>query len=90
MLAIPTSSVPCGQLFSASKLTVTDHCSCLEAEHFEELQIMKFAWKDTIQDFVAWNTWQVEEVNMGEFEELLADNVAAAAWDEELGDTFSV
>ena len=51
---------------------------------------MKFAWKDTIQDFAAWNAVQVEEVDMGEFEELLADNVAAAAWDEELGNTFSV
>lgn len=54
------------------------------------MQIMKFAWKDTIQDFAAWNAVQVEEVDMGEFEELLADDVAAAAWDEELGDTFSV
>ena len=51
---------------------------------------MKFAWKDTIQDFAAWNAVQVEEVDMGEFEELLADDVAAAAWDEELGNTFSV
>ena len=53
---------------------------------------MKFAWKDTIQDFAAWNAVQVEEeVDMGEFEELLADNIAAAAaWDEELGNTFSV
>ena len=70
---------------------MTDCCSCLGAERFEELQIMKFAWKDTIQDFAAWNAVQVEEeVDMGEFEELLADDVAAAAWNEELGDTFSV
>ena len=90
MLAIPTSSVPCEQLFSAAKLIATDRCSRLVAECFEELQIMKFAWKDTIQDFVAWNAVQVEEeVNMGEFEELLADDIAAA-WDEKLGDTFSV
>ena len=46
---------------------------------------MKSVWRNQIQDYAAWNAVQVEEVDIREFEELLAEDVAAAAWFEELG-----
>ena len=42
---------------------------------FEELQIMKFAWRNNIPDLAAWNSGLVEEVDLEEFRVLLsADN----------------
>lgn len=36
---------------------------------------MKFAWCNTIPDLAAWNSSEVEEINIGEYEGLLvADN----------------
>jgi hypothetical protein len=36
---------------------------------------MKFAWRNTIPDLAAWNSSEVEEINIGEYEDLLgADN----------------
>ena len=48
VLAIPASSVPCERLFSAAKLIATDHHSSLGAECFEELQMMKYLWRDNV------------------------------------------
>lgn len=45
---------------------------------------MKSTWRNQVGDIAAWNAAEVEEVDMGEFEELLADDVSAAAWDQEL------
>lgn len=45
---------------------------------------MKSVWRHEIQDYAAWNAAQVEEADMGEFAELLADDVSATAWFEEL------
>ena len=43
-----------------------------------------------IQEYAAWNTAQVKEVDMCLFEELFADDTAAAAaWNEEMGVSIS-
>ena len=42
---------------------------------------MKSAWGPDLCDMAAWNTGQVEDVDM-DFEELLADDVDSAVWDE--------
>ena len=53
--------------------------------HFEELQIMKLAWKNNIRDLTAWNLSQVEEIDdeLGEYRDLLAADGEQAKWDEE-------
>jgi hypothetical protein len=43
----------------------------LGAARFEELQIMKFVWRNTISDLAAWNSAETEEVDLGCYEELL-------------------
>src|SRR6266849_8798662 len=45
ILPCQMASVPCKRLFSASKQTADLRRSSLSAKHFEELQIMKFAWR---------------------------------------------
>ena len=62
-------SVPCERLFSASKQTATDLRSKLGAQRFEELQLMKYAWKHNIVDFAACNTAPVD-INLKEYEDL--------------------
>ncbi|KIM58417.1 hypothetical protein SCLCIDRAFT_128274, partial [Scleroderma citrinum Foug A] len=42
--AIPATSVPCEQLFSAGAEIATNRHSCLGANRFEQLQILKHAW----------------------------------------------
>ena len=75
ILPIPASSVPCERLFSAAKEIADDRRSRLGPKTFEELQIMKFAWRNNIPDLAAWNSGFVEEVDLDEFRELLwADN----------------
>jgi hypothetical protein len=60
-------SVPCERLFSASKQTADDRRARLGAERFEELQIMKFAWRNTVPDLAAWNSVNVENVDLEDF-----------------------
>ncbi|KIM65342.1 hypothetical protein SCLCIDRAFT_113112 [Scleroderma citrinum Foug A] len=67
---VPASSVPCERLFSAGAEIATDRRSCLGAEAFEELQVMKHAWRNSITDLAAANSHQAEEVSIGEYEEL--------------------
>ena len=66
ILPIPASSVPCERLFSGAKEVATEHCLCLGAEHFEQLQIMKSAWKNQIGDLVAVST-EAEVVDLRTF-----------------------
>ncbi|RDB24635.1 hypothetical protein Hypma_008183 [Hypsizygus marmoreus] len=56
------SSVPCERLFSASKQMAIEQHTCLGSKIFEQLQIMKFAWRGGITDLAAWNLSQVEEI----------------------------
>ena len=86
VLAIPASSVPCERLFSAGKHIATDHRARLGADRFEQLQVLKSAWKDDILDIMAWNSAVIEEVEadvMMEYRELLAVDDEAAQWDKE-------
>ncbi|KIK81224.1 hypothetical protein PAXRUDRAFT_90310, partial [Paxillus rubicundulus Ve08.2h10] len=69
--AIPASSVPCERLFSASAEIATDQQSHLDAEKFEELQVLKSAWQDSVMDFAAANSAHIDEVRLEEFQELL-------------------
>jgi hypothetical protein len=79
-LPCQASSVPCERLFSGGGEIATKRRARLGAEHFEELQMMKFVWRNNIGDLVAWNSAQVEEVDeLKEYEDLLMG-------DEELGD----
>jgi len=50
---------------------VDDYHACLGAKRFEELQIMKFAWHNTVPDLAAWNSAEVKEINSEEFRVLL-------------------
>jgi hypothetical protein len=44
----------------------------LGPKRFEELQLMKYAWRNNIPDLAAWNSAFVEEVDdLDEFRELL-------------------
>jgi len=62
------------------------HCSQLGALHFEELQVMKFAWRNNISDLAAWNLKQVEEAydEMGGYRDILAVDGVHAKWDVEV------
>jgi hypothetical protein len=75
-LPCPASSVPCERLFSASKEIADDRRSRLGAKKFEELQIMKFAWRNNIPNLAAWNSAEVEEVDGDEYQEMLAADEA--------------
>jgi|ERR1700678_390798 len=84
ILPIPASSVPCERLFSAAKEIADDRRSRLGSTKFEELQIMKFAWRNTIPDLAAWNSNEVEEINIGEYEALLSNDNWQADFDEDI------
>jgi hypothetical protein len=75
-LPCPALSVPCERLFSASKEIADDQRSRLGAKKFEELQIMKFVWRNNIPNLAAWNSAEVEEVDSDEYQELLAADEA--------------
>jgi len=80
--AIAASSVPCERLFSAGGETATDRRSRLGAEHFEQLQVLKFAWRTAIVDQAAENSAIVEEVTvLDEFRELLRLDNEIADWE---------
>jgi hypothetical protein len=74
---LQASSVPCKHLFSSGKHIADDYRSRLGAGKFEQLQILKLAWWSNIKDLAAWNSSLIEEVNLLEYEELLADE-----WEE--------
>jgi hypothetical protein len=70
VIACQASSVPCERLFSASKQSADDRRVRLGASRFEELQLMKFAWRQDITDLAAWNSGLVEEI--GIYSDMLA------------------
>ena len=86
ILPCQASSVPCECLFSASKQTADLHRSSLGAKHFEELQIIKFAWRKKIVDNAEQNWARVEEVQLGEYSEFLEAGKISAKWDKQLLD----
>jgi hypothetical protein len=86
VLPCQASSVPCERLFSASKQTADLRRASLGAKRFEELQIMKFAWRKNNPDHAAWNWAQIEEVQLGEYSEILEAEETSAEWDKQLLD----
>lgn len=73
--AIPASSVPCERLFSAGAEIATDRRSRLRrsrlgAERFEELQILKHAWRNSIVDHTDINSKVVTDIYLEEYKEL--------------------
>jgi len=50
---------------------------------FEELVIIKSAWRPGLYDEAALNTSEVEEVGLMEFEEMLIKDVDCLVWDQE-------
>ncbi len=86
ILPCQASSVPCEHLFSASKQTA-DLCRLsLGVKCFEELQIMKFAWRKKVLDNAEQNWAQVEEVQLGEYSEILDADETLVEWDKQLLD----
>ena len=91
ILPIPASSVPCERLFSVGKQVATDRRARLGSDRFEQLQIMRSAWKDDIVDLAAWNMLtQVEDVDVKLYESILDDEKHAIEWDREVMDDSEV
>ena len=67
------------------KQIATDQWACLAEKPFEELTMMKSTWGPDIYDAAAWNSAQVEEVGLADFEEMLVDDFDVDKWDEALG-----
>jgi hypothetical protein len=45
---------------------------------------MKFAWRNNIPDLAAWNSSEVEEINIGEYEGLLGADHWQDDFDQDL------
>ena len=68
-----------------------DHHSRLGAEQFEQLQIMKSAWKGDIQDLAAWNSNEVETVvDLREYEDILTQDNEIALGKERMTRLFLI
>ena len=78
------SSVPCERLFSASKQTAVDRCACLHHDKFEQLQILKFAWRGDVSDLASLNDEDEDEVDLSMFDTLHYQDIAEAELDDEL------
>jgi hypothetical protein len=80
ILPCAASSVPTEHAFSGGGITADKRRSRLDVDKFEELQIMKHAWRPHIQDLAAMNSELIEDVDVDEYQEyrnlLLADTFA--------------
>ena len=84
VLVAQASSVPCKHLFSSGKLIATDKCSHLGHERFEELQVLKFAWRPALVVHAAENSNEVEELDViQDFVDLLAEEQEISDWEKE-------
>ena len=73
-----------------SKQVAVNRRTSLGNEQFEELRVMKAAWKDNLLDLVAWNSVEVEEIQMITFEEMLVEDEEAASWAPEEEDDIYI
>ncbi|KIK94315.1 hypothetical protein PAXRUDRAFT_143116 [Paxillus rubicundulus Ve08.2h10] len=70
-----------------SAIPIASDCrSCLGAEKFEEIQVLKHAWYPTIVDHARVNSTQVEVVQMEEFKELFAADKGLTQLDQPVGE----
>jgi len=49
----------------------------LDAKKLEQLQVMKFAWWTKSTDVAAWNSRQIDKVDLDEYQEMLDAEVLA-------------
>jgi hypothetical protein len=87
ILPCAASSVPTEQAFSGGGITADKRRSRLDVDKFEELQVMKHAWRPHIQDLAAMNSGFIDEVYLDEFQEyqnLLHADTFADEYDIEL------
>jgi hypothetical protein len=84
--AIPATSVPCERLFSAGAEIATDRRSRLGTDRFEQLQILKHAWKGQIVDTASFNSSEIEDIYLDEFRELFVrdQELVESSDDEEM------
>jgi hypothetical protein len=78
--------VPCERLFLSGKLIATDKRSRLGHEHFEELQILKFAWRSALVDRAAENSDEVEDSELNviqDFMDLLKEEQDILDWEKQ-------
>ena len=65
ILPIQGSSVPCEQVFSSTKETLTDRQSCVQPELMEGLQMLKYLVKQGCSiNFTAGSSWKDDKVVM--------------------------
>ena len=69
-----------------------DRRAQLGADKFENLQLMKSAWKKNLVDVAAWNSNQVEEVeeDCRVYTKLLREDVLISSWAETEGSFFDL
>src|ERR1700722_2197323 len=75
------TSVPCERLFSEGKEIADDRRSRLGAARFEELQMLKFTWRDFQIDHAALTSSELEELDLDEFEGLLEADIKFSEFD---------
>jgi hypothetical protein len=68
-------------VFSCSKQIATDRRATLGSVVFEELVIMSSAWGPGLYDKAAWNAFQVEEIPLFDYEEMLVEDDDCEVWD---------
>jgi hypothetical protein len=83
VLPSQASSVPCERVFSGSKLTATDRRARLKANVFEELQVLKAAWRREVINLMEHNSKETEEV-LDEFEDMFLVDEELGMWDVEV------
>ena len=84
ILPCPAASTPSERAFSAAGITADKRRSRLDADRFEELQIMKYTWRLRVQDVLTMNSSTIEEVKVDEyqeFQELLSADAFANEFD---------
>ena len=84
-LACPASSIPCKQLFSGGGEIATRCRAQLGASRFEELQVMKFAWRNNIRDLATLNSTPEDiDDRIGEYRDILVADGEQAWWDHDV------
>ncbi|KAG1858012.1 hypothetical protein DFJ58DRAFT_658873, partial [Suillus subalutaceus] len=86
---IPASLVPCEWLFQGGAETATNKRSHLGAEHFEQLQMLKFSWRKSLINLAQANSGVVEEVLLNKYKDLLLVDEDMADWENEAGEVHS-
>ena len=91
-LPCQASSVACERLFSAGGEVATKRRAQLGAARFEELQMMKFAWRNNIRSLAAWNSSQIEEVDdeITQYADMLVADQDFEEWDKPADEYFII